>query len=94
MTHTTAELYWLHMIFQYLKITLPTAPSLWCDNINTIVLASNPNFHARTKHIKIDYHFIKEKGVIVISKLTTFQHKTKLQIFLQKVILPLDLHFL
>jgi len=63
MAHTTAELYWLHMIFSDLKIILPTALSLWCDNINAIVLASNLVFHAHTNHIEIDYHFIKEKGV-------------------------------
>jgi hypothetical protein len=63
MAHTTAELYWLRMVLQDLKITLPTAPSLWCDNIGAIALASNPVFHARTKHIEIDYHFIREKVV-------------------------------
>jgi hypothetical protein len=63
MTHTTAELYWLRMIFHDLKITLPTAPNLWCDNIGAIALASNPVFHARTKHIEIDYHFIREKVI-------------------------------
>jgi hypothetical protein len=46
MAHTTAELYWLHMIFHDLKIMLPTTPNLWCDNIGAIALASNPVFHA------------------------------------------------
>ena len=41
MTHTTAELYWLYMLFQELQITLSTASSLWCDNVNAIALASN-----------------------------------------------------
>ena len=36
-------------------------PTIWCDNISSIYLASNPVFHARTKHIEVDYHFIREK---------------------------------
>ncbi|CAN6677069.1 unnamed protein product [Malus baccata var. baccata] len=33
---------------------------LWCDDISAISLASNPIFHARTKHVEIDYHYIRE----------------------------------
>jgi hypothetical protein len=47
--------------FKELKVFLPTAPILWCDNISVLALASNPMFHARTKHIEVDYHFIQEK---------------------------------
>lgn len=32
-------------------------------DINAISLASNPVFHARTKHIEVDYHFIQEKVI-------------------------------
>ncbi|KAM1863488.1 hypothetical protein ACFX14_003826 [Malus domestica] len=44
------------------KVNLPHSqvPTLWCDNISAISLDSNPVFHARTKHVEIDYHYIRE----------------------------------
>jgi len=78
--HTTAELYWLRMLLQDLHITLSIAPHLWCDNISAIALTFNPVFHSCTKHIKIDYHLIKRRWLIMISKSSIFQRKTRLQI--------------
>ena len=57
----TAELYWLRMLFKDLGIYLYHPPILWCDNVSALALASNPIFHARTKHIEVDYHFVHEK---------------------------------
>ncbi len=34
---------------------------IYCDNISSIVLVNNSVYHARTKHIEVHYHFIKEK---------------------------------
>ncbi len=34
------------------------------DNINNILFANNPIYHARTKHIEVHYHFIREKFLI------------------------------
>jgi hypothetical protein len=58
MAITTAELFWIRMLFP-----LSFSLVLWCDNVNALALASNPIFHARTKHIEVDYHFIREKVV-------------------------------
>ena len=58
---TAVELCWLRQVFKDLGIFLPTAPNLWCDNVSTLAVASNPVFHARTKHLEVDYHFVREK---------------------------------
>lgn len=36
-------------------------PIIWCDNAGAISLASNPIFHALTKPIEVDYHYIRKK---------------------------------
>ena len=33
---------------------------IYCDNISSILLANNLVYHARTKHIEVHYHFIRE----------------------------------
>jgi len=34
---------------------------IYCDNISGILLANNPVYHARTKHIEVHYHFTNKK---------------------------------
>ena len=56
---TAAELAWLRTLFRELRVFLPHIPILWCDNVFAIALASNPVFHSRTKHIEVDYHYVR-----------------------------------
>lgn len=71
LAHTTAELMWLLQLITDLHISLEGVPVIFCDNLSAIALASNPVFHARTKHIEVDYHFIREK---VLTKQVCIHH--------------------
>ncbi|KAJ3705686.1 hypothetical protein LUZ61_009391 [Rhynchospora tenuis] len=61
MAMATAELLWIQSLLGELGVRLNTAPVLWCDNLGATFLAANPVFHARTKHIELDFHFIREQ---------------------------------
>jgi Reverse transcriptase (RNA-dependent DNA polymerase) len=58
---TGTELIWLQFLLKELQLPISSPPILWCDNIGATFLAANPMFHARTKHMEIDYHFIRER---------------------------------
>ncbi len=34
---------------------------IWNDNAGAIILTKDPSYHARTKHIDVQYHFIRER---------------------------------
>jgi hypothetical protein len=59
--NATAELRWIQSLLTEIGVVQGQAPTLWCDNLGAIFLTANPVFHARAKHIEIDFHFVREK---------------------------------
>jgi hypothetical protein len=52
---------WIQSLFRDVGIILFVAPIIYCNNIGATYLSSNPTYHARTKHIEIDYRFVQDK---------------------------------
>src|SRR6185437_12465403 len=61
MANATAELMWVQTLLKELEVKSPHAAKLWCDNLGAKYLSANPVFHARTKHIEVDFHFVRER---------------------------------
>ena len=56
------EALWVSRFLAALGFRLPTLPvDLRVDNKGAISLTENPEFHRRTKHIEVRYHWIREK---------------------------------
>ena len=64
LTHATKEVIWLQRMLSELNIECITVP-MYVDNRSAINLAKNADFHKRTKHIDVRFHFVRE---IVCSK--------------------------
>ncbi|XP_057529767.1 secreted RxLR effector protein 161-like [Amaranthus tricolor] len=57
----TQECVWLTQLLKDLHQPVDYGVMLSCDNQSAIRLAENPVFHARTKHVEVHYHFVREK---------------------------------
>nr|GEU42809.1 uncharacterized mitochondrial protein AtMg00810-like [Tanacetum cinerariifolium] len=70
----SCKITWLISLLKDLGIFVTTLVRILCDNISTIALASNLVQHARTKHIELDCHFVRDKikaGQIQVSYVPT-----------------------
>jgi hypothetical protein len=52
---------WIQSLFRDIGLVLSVAPVLYCENIGASYQSSNPAYHARTKHIEMDYHSVRDK---------------------------------
>lgn len=78
MVLAVAEVTWLINVFKELGININFPIQMFCDSKVVIKIAINPIFHERTKHIDIDYHFVREKVLQGVIK--TFHVSTKEQV--------------
>ena len=58
-THAAKEAIWLRQLIGQIFEPIVDPIPLFCDNQSAIALAKDHQYHARTKHIDIRYHFIR-----------------------------------
>ncbi|KAJ3543106.1 hypothetical protein NMY22_g3260 [Coprinellus aureogranulatus] len=59
-THVAKQVIWLRSLLTELGLPLPKTSTIFSDNQSSISIAHHPEFHARTKHIDIAYHFLRD----------------------------------
>jgi hypothetical protein len=63
-TNATKKAIWLRRLLNEVQPETANearATIIYCDNQGAIALAKDPQFHARTKHIDMPNHFVREK---------------------------------
>jgi hypothetical protein len=61
LANVIAEQMWVQTLLKEFRIHSPPTARIWCDNISTTYLTANPVFHGRTKHVEVDFHFVRER---------------------------------
>ena len=56
----TKEAIWLRNFLEELSFKQNQPTTILCDNQAAIALSHNPEFHSRSKHVDIQYHFLRQ----------------------------------
>ena len=57
------EVIWLRRLLASIGIP-QRPPTIFTDSQNAMRLAVNPQFHSRTKHVNVKFHFLREQVVL------------------------------
>jgi hypothetical protein len=55
----TTEVLWLHYLLSVFCFSPSSVTIIWYDDLGAIYLSANPIFHAQTKNVEFDYHFVR-----------------------------------
>jgi hypothetical protein len=76
--HATKQVLWQRTLMEEASMDQPDKSTLYSDNQAAIAIAKNPQYHARTKHIDISLHFVRDhagdKGDIKIEYIPSKQN--------------------
>ena len=75
-THASKEVVWLQRLCSKLGFKQQVV-RIDCDSQSAIFLAKNPAYHSRTKHIDVQYHFVRdmvESMKVLLEKVDTLEN--------------------
>lgn len=75
--NAVAELTWIRNLMHELHRPIRNASVVYCDNIGSVYLSTNPVKHQRTKHVELDIHFVRDK--VAIGEVKVLHVPTSLQ---------------
>ena len=58
-THASKEAVWLQILCSGIGLVQQVV-RIECDNESVIFLVKNPPYHSKTKHIDVQYHFVRD----------------------------------
>ena len=91
MALTCCEVTWLVALLKDLGLKDLGPVDLCCDNQAAIHIAANPVFHARTKHIEVDCHYVRDQVQAGTVK-PTYVHTTQQVADVFTKVLSVDQH--
>lgn len=82
---TTAEVRWCCYLLNDLGVFISGASMVKCDNQSMLFLATNPVTRAKSRHMEVDFHFVRELVQLGSLRLQYVPRMTKLPTFSPKV---------
>jgi hypothetical protein len=82
LSEATSEAMWIRIWVKEVS-DINVAVQMYCDNQSAIALTKNDQFHQRTKHIDIRFHYVRERyaaGDIILKWVSTFDQQADLQV--------------
>ena len=76
-THASKEVIWLQRFCLEIGFKQQAVRRIDCDSKSAIFLAKNTAYHSRTKHIDVQYHFVKdmvESMKVLLEKVETLDN--------------------
>ena len=89
--HASREIDWLRSLLKEIGFEQFDPTPLLCDKKSAMLMVQNPVFHNRTKHIDINYHYLRQLYQAKVIELRSVRSEDELADLLTKPVKPKEL---